>query len=149
MKTTELNHKKTILICGLAAVILIIIAPFAMKTSMQKSERLQSNGVQAIAEIISFDWETTVESEKAIISFTDQSGSVHTMPLGFYSSDMYIGMKVPILYDPENTSDIMYIGDNNFFINYGTGVIMLISALIFGYVTVRAYIKYRKIKGGA
>lgn len=148
MKTTELNHKKTILICSFAAVILIIIAPFAMIISMKKSERLQSNGLQATAEIISFDLETTVESEKAIISFSDQSGSVHTVPLGFYSSDIYIGMKVPILYDPENTSDIMYIGDNSSLINYGAGVLMLTGALILGYVAVSTYITYRKIKGG-
>lgn len=136
---------KIIIILIAACLIMLIISPFAIKAAKEKKARTQ-NWIKTTAEVVGFDFTVTVESEQTIISFSDESGNVHTTPLGFFSADMYIGKKVPIAYDPDDVNSIIYLGDNSGFINYGGGIILIIGGLLSGFAAVAVYIKSKRQK---
>lgn len=128
-------YVKATLLFGAVCIMLAVAAFFAGRAAVAKGNKT-AGWVKTNAQITAFDYMATVESDQILVTFFDREGAEHTVPLGYFSADLYMGQSVAIVYDPAEPNHIVYVGNDSFFAKYGGTVMLSVAALLSAVVAV-------------
>ncbi len=143
MKKSSIYYTDTgtlfVAVFGIVSFILFLAVVISVFFTIKNYNHLKSIGVETIAYIrdikISRDSDGDYNHDVSI-SFTDKNNINRVVPVNFYSSKMYVGKEITIIYDPENLSNIQLKGS---VLNYIFILIPLILFCVFSFVTFMLY----------